>query len=106
MTPEQQDEPTDHAGGIPSSPALRLQIVRDYASRVYGKELAAAAWLGQPHPSVLNGECIVATACQTTEGFRQTMNELSRIDKLRAADDLWPAPGVSIVTREDDPKRL
>lgn len=106
MAPEQQDEAVDHAGGIPSSPALRLQIVRDYATRVYGKELTAAAWLGQPHPSVLDGECIVATACQTADGYRQTMKELSRIDKLRAADDLWPARGVSIVARQDDWKRL
>jgi hypothetical protein len=70
---------------VPSSPTARLQFVRDYATQVFGKELTAAAWLGQLSPEVLDGACIVATACQTETGFRQAMQYLARLDRLRRA---------------------
>ena len=87
-----------HAGGIPSTPHLRLQIVRDYAASVYGKELIASAWLGQPHEAILDGVCIVASACQTEEGFRQAMDELRRVAALRGAD--VDAPGYRALPAE------
>ena len=80
-----------HSGGVPSTPHLRLQIVRDYAAAVYGKELIAAAWLGQPNEAILDGACIVASACQTEEGYRQAMDELKRVEALRGGD--VEAPG-------------
>jgi len=70
---------------IPSSPTARLQLVRDYATQVFGKELAAAAWLGQLSPDVLDGACIVATAVQTETGFREAIQYLSRLDRIRQA---------------------
>ena len=82
------DQSSSHSGGVPSTPDLRLRIVRDYATQVYGKELAAAAWLGQPNEAVLGGVCIVSSACQTEEGFRQAMDELKRIERLRGDEDL------------------
>lgn len=83
--------PIPHSGGIPTTPHLRLRIVRDYAAQVYGKELTAAAWLGQPHEAILGGACIVSTACQTEEGYRQAMDELKRVEALRGGD--VDAPG-------------
>jgi hypothetical protein len=62
---------------------MRLQTVREYAITVFGKEVAAAAWLGRISPAVLQGFCIVATACQTPEGFREAMLELHRIHERR-----------------------
>ena len=70
---------------IPSSPTARLQLVRDYATEVFGKELTAAAWLGQLSPEVLGGACIVATAVQTESGFRDAMQYLARLHHLRQA---------------------
>ena len=70
---------------IPNSPTARLQLVRDYATQVFGKELTAAAWLGQLSPEVLDGVCIVSTACQTETGFREAMQYLARLDRVRQA---------------------
>ena len=57
----------------------QLLAVRDYATRVLGTELSAAAWLGQPHPAVLDGSCLVSEACESRAGFEAAMLELIRI---------------------------
>ena len=96
----------DHGGGIPSTPAARLHIVRDFAVQVFGKELTAAAWLGQLCPAVLDGACIVATACQTATGFREAMQELARLQQLRHADDgVPPWLGARAASAPDDGSR-
>jgi hypothetical protein len=65
------------------TPELRLDIIRECAIAVFGKPLVAAAWLGRPNPSVLEGNTIIANACQTENGFRETLLELGRIHHLR-----------------------
>lgn len=75
--------PIPHSGGIPSTPSMRLLIVRDFATAVFGDEQVADHWLDRNDPSVLEGQCMVATACQTAEGFEQTMQELARIRRDR-----------------------
>lgn len=72
-----------HAGGTPSTPSMRLLIVRDHATTVFGNEQLAEAWLAQNEMAVLDGQCVVATACQTREGFEQAMQELARIRRER-----------------------
>jgi hypothetical protein len=57
----------------------RLEIARAQALKVFGKEAAAAAWLGRVNPAVAGGTCTVASACETIEGFLETIAELSRI---------------------------
>lgn len=79
----QLDPDTLHAGGTPSTPSLRLLIVRDHATTVFGNEALAEAWLAQSEAAVLDGQCIVATACQTREGFEQALQELARIRRER-----------------------
>lgn len=86
-----KNDPGELGGDIPSTPAARLHLVRDFAVQVFGKELTAAAWLGQLCPAVLDGACIVATACQTATGFREAMQELARLQRLRHPDDVMPS---------------
>jgi hypothetical protein len=42
----------------------------------------AATWLSRAHRAVRGGLCAVGAACQTMEGFREAMAELSRIERL------------------------
>lgn len=65
---------------------MRLLIVRDFATAVFGDEQVADHWLDRSDAAVLEGQCMVATACQTAEGFEQAMQELARIraDRLEA----------------------
>lgn len=93
-----------HSGGIPSTPGMRLLIVRDHATAVFGSEQLAEAWLGQSEFAVLDGQCVVATACQTPEGFEQAMLELSRIRRDRSEprhaagnpwDESWIDPDIT-----------
>src|SRR5687767_14674618 len=65
-----------------ANPLERLRAVRDYANQVFGDESIAATWLGRAHRGVRSGLCAVGAACQTPEGFRETLDELSRIQRL------------------------
>ena len=78
-------EQQTHKGDLPLQipPPMRLHLVRQYAIEVFGKEAAASAWLGRVSPSVLNGSCVVSTACLTSEGFQEAMVELHRISESR-----------------------
>jgi hypothetical protein len=65
-----------------ASPLGRLRAIRDYANGIFGDESIAATWLSRAHQRVRNGLCAVGAACQTSEGFREAMAELSRIERL------------------------
>jgi hypothetical protein len=65
------------------TPEIRLALVRDYATIVFGKELMAAAWLGQLCPEVRGGAEVVAVACQSADGFKEAMAVLQKIHEAR-----------------------
>lgn len=67
------------------TPELRLRLAREYAASVFGKQTAAASWLGRVHASILGGRCTASAACLTPEGFRDTMVELRRIHEQGSA---------------------
>jgi hypothetical protein len=71
------------AGNEPvETPLARLRAVAEYARRVFEDESLAATWLSRAHRAVRGGLCAVGAACQTVEGFREAMAELSRIERL------------------------
>lgn len=66
---------------LPLNPDAQLKTVREYAVRVLGTELDAAAWLGRTDPRILNGSCVISDACLTKDGFRAAVIELSRLKR-------------------------
>lgn len=63
----------------------RLDAVRGYAIKVFGKETAASVWLGRTSPAILGGSCVISEACETTEGFLEAMAELARFERAKNA---------------------
>lgn len=64
---------------MPLSPDMRLALVRNYASSVFGKETIAAAWMGRVNAAIGGGNATVAEACQSEQGFTDAMLELHRL---------------------------
>jgi hypothetical protein len=83
---------TKYLAAPPSSPLLRMEIIRNYAKAVFGKALLASAWLGRPNGAVLGGVGNVATACQSAQGFHDAMRELIRLQASKHTSDgpAWP----------------
>lgn len=78
--------------GLESDARVRLRAVREYATTVFGKEVAAAAWMGSVNVAVRDGSCTITDACQTLEGFLEAMFELSRVARTRQFTHapVWP----------------
>ena len=66
---------------LPVDPDAQLRTVREYATRVLGTPLDAAAWLGRTHPAILDGSCVASEACRTRAGFKAAILELARLDR-------------------------
>lgn len=66
----------------------RVKALREYAARVFGKDITASAWLGRPHRAVLDGTCSVLEAALSPQGFVDAMLELGRIE-AGVVDSPW-----------------
>lgn len=64
------------------TPAMRLEMVLDYAATVFGDPGIAQAWVDGPHPLVQQGLTPIAVACRTPEGFREAMIALHQIREV------------------------
>ena len=67
---------------VVDTPLSRLRAVADYAKLVFGDETLAATWLSRAHREVRGGLCAVGAACQSAEGFRESVSELARLERL------------------------
>jgi hypothetical protein len=71
---------------LATDPALRVKAATSYASYVIGDEARASRWLQDCHPSIRDGSCPVAKACESPDGFLEAMLELVRLSALDPDD--------------------